>query len=86
MSKSRHSDAPASPCVCKKCGADLTLPDSVSRRYDNKDDGDSPEFGTGHYDPKDGCFEPGSRLPRLSGGRYDLNHDSDSCASCDAPL
>lgn len=65
---------------CKKCGADLTVKDNVTRRYINKDEGDD-KFSSGHYDKTTGDYEPYCKAD-LSNGRYDLVDNSDTCTNC----
>ena len=74
----------AEPRVCLSCQADLNAPNSVTRRYDDKDEGKSVSCA-GHYDPAQGHFEPEANVS-LAGGRFDLSADSDSCSRCEAPL
>ena len=71
------------PCLC---GADHTLPESVTREYVDKDGDDesSSEYGLGHY-LADGTFEP-DQSADLSGGRFDLLNDSDKCSQCGGQL
>jgi hypothetical protein len=67
------------PCLC---GADHTIPESVTREYVNKDGEDefSSVFGLGHY-LEDGTFGPDESVD-LSGGRFDNCADSDKCTAC----
>lgn len=77
------------PATCQHCGADLTVTDSVTREYVNKDpdgpeDGSDSVFATGHYD-QDGAFES-DRFDGFGGGNFDLLDDSDTCSACDEQL
>jgi hypothetical protein len=65
-------------CAGPDCQADLAAPDSVSREYVNKDDGD-PCYASGRY--HDGEFVSDA-FNGFSAGRFDLLDDSDTCASC----
>lgn len=72
--------------TCPHCLANLSLTDSVTREYVNKD-GDSEAssvYAHGHYDQQ-GTFES-DRFDGFGGGRFDLLDDSDSCSSCDQSL
>jgi hypothetical protein len=71
-------------CSNQTCKADLTKPSSVVRRYDDKDDADNTIESEGHYVDGD-HFESDDNIS-LSGGRFDLADDSDTCASCGAQL
>jgi hypothetical protein len=72
--------------TCTGCTADLTIPESVSRRYVNKDDpsGDSDMFAEGHY-LNCGTFESDS-FGGFDGDRYDCLDNSDTCISCETQL
>lgn len=68
---------------CTECGADLTIPESVTRVYVNKDEGENCA-AEGHYS-KEGDFES-DRFGGFDGDRYDCLDDADSCSACEAPL
>lgn len=71
--------------TCPKCKADLTIKDSVTRTYINKDTEEEGDVkAQGHYD-KNGYFESDHSVD-LSEGRYDLVDGSDTCTTCDTVL
>jgi len=61
------------------CTCNHMQPGSVCRRYDDKD-GKDPVYSFGRYN-KLGDFCPDKSVD-LSGGRYDLADDSDTCLIC----
>lgn len=69
--------------TCPTCQADLTVRQSVTRTYINKD-GDGDVSTPGHYDPN-GYFEPDHSID-LSNGRFDLVDGSDKCTQCDTTI
>ena len=67
---------------CPKCKTDLTVPNSVIRYYDHKDNKDLSVTCQGHYEEH---FEPDSK-PVGDLSRCDLLDDSDKCISCGEQL
>lgn len=71
------------------CGADLTKPKSVNRKYVGEDDDEEYTteiedivFCNGHYDNNEG-FEPDEKCD-LSGGNFDTYDGCDTCNNCKA--
>lgn len=76
-------DSKQSLTTCDKCKADLTERDAVTREYANKD-GEESQFCEGFYKQdsnKEFHFEASNSV-NLSGGRYDLLDNSDTCTHC----
>lgn len=70
--------------TCPTCQTNLTLKDSVTRTYINKDSEEGNVKANGHYD-KDGYFEPDHSVD-LSNGRFDLCDGSDTCTQCETVI
>ena len=71
-------------CTNPTCKADLTKPESVNRQYYDKDDADNTIDSGGHYE--NGEYFESDDNTSLSGGRFDLADDSDTCTSCNTQL
>jgi len=68
--------------ICAQCGAKLSIPDAVIREYVNKD-GKVSQFSFGHFE---GHYFESDKAAYVGDGRYDLPHNSDTCAVCGANL
>ena len=67
--------------ICHKCGADLTLPKSVSRLYVSKDTENEDSHALGHYEEDQ--FEADTK-PCYPLVHHDLLDNSDECQECGA--
>ncbi len=66
--------------TCSKCGADLTVMNSVRREYISKSEDGNSVFGQGHYDTN-GDYDPDTSIS-FGNRSFDLCDDSDTCAAC----